>query len=124
MSTIKRTVVREAGTKVNAPLWATRLVYLLCAGGAVVTSVAPQVLPMLPVLVPDPRKQAGITVLLLVLGAVNHQVAGMSFPDGTPVTTATAKVTATETTPAGEKTQVVEVHTDTPQPLKEPAGKA
>jgi len=73
---------------------------------------------MLPVLFPNPQTRAAITAMFIVIGALNHQVAANSFPDGAPVTTATAKVTVAETTPAGETTKSVEVHTDTPQASK------
>lgn len=84
-------------------------------GGAVaaMATMSPGILPLLPTFIPDPHTRATITGIFGIAAAIanslNHRVAGVSFPDGQPVTTKTSTAT-------------VEIHQDIPQtPAEAPA---
>jgi hypothetical protein len=98
----------------NYSLLVSQVVNILTLIGGVVTTiatVAPDLMPLLPAIIPNPQTRSGVIAGFILINALNHRVAALSFPDGTPVNVKTEKTVAT-----------VETHQNIPQePASEPS---
>lgn len=79
---------------------------LIGGAAAAMATMQPEILPLLPSIIPNSQTRSTVTGIFglaaVIANSLNHRVAGVSFPDGKPVTTLT-------------KTATVEIHQDIPQ---------